>query len=81
MENIKKYLLRNHDKTKDILIYEYQNEKEYIIHYNFDKLEYEVFDLHTSEKINGEETADLLEKSEILCEYIYAELVVLQVKY
>lgn len=82
INNIAKFLLRCKSRQKDILVYEYENENEFIVHYDFHLNEWRVYDLHTSTKIDDQNVLDkLLFATEILCEYQHDNLIVLQVHF
>lgn len=73
--------LKENKSEKDILIYEYLNPAEYLAHYNTTTKNYEFYDPHTSKRITHDSLIKRINKAYVLCEYIYAELIALQVKF
>lgn len=81
-QTVKKFIMSaDPSDMNDILVYEYENPNEYIVHYDYETSEYEVYELHTGEKQVDNRILDKIFYAEILCEYNYAEITALHVRF
>lgn len=77
---LKEYLKQN-SLNRDILVYEYENDYDYLIAYIKDFNFLGLYDLNTSKLIEKTQADHILNTTEVLCEYEMEGIKALQVRF